>query len=80
MIEQNYVSRGDPRSWNTLRLNFLKSICERVHFSKVTSNGLVTIINTVLFSEAATGGVLLEKVFLEISQNSEKTLVPEPLC
>ena len=30
-------------------------------------------------SEAATRGILYNKVFLEISQNSQETPVPEPL-
>ena len=34
---------------------------------------------TVLETEAATGGVLWEKVFKEISQNSQETPVPETL-
>ena len=32
----------------------------------------VTLMPTLLLSEAATGGVLSEKVFLEISQNSQE--------
>ena len=47
-------------------------------FNKVASLTTWTHL-TVLETEAATGRVLQEKVFLEISQNLQETSVPESL-
>ena len=39
----------------------------------------LTVFFRFVYTEAATRGVLCKKVFLEISQNSQKTHVPESL-
>ena len=47
-------------------------------FNKVASLKAWTHL-TVLETEAASGGILQEKVFLEISQNSQEIPVPKSL-